>query len=113
MFITNASEKDVLFKAKVSLVRLLHLACFKIDCLTPLDRALKEKGKLNMCTNSRFTVWLLRTMVSAKLEGYIFGCYLVFIDVVSIFFVYTDMAVVFAAKLSSESFERMINYGRI
>ena len=31
-------------------------------------------------------------------EGYIFGCYLVFIDVVSIFFVYTDMAVVFAAN---------------
>ena len=54
VFITNASEKDVLFKAKFSLVRLLHLACFKIDCLTPLDRALKEKGKLNMCTKLVF-----------------------------------------------------------
>ena len=49
-----------------------------------------------------------RSIVSAKLEGYIFGCYLVFIDVVSIIFVYTDMAVIFAAKLSSESFERII-----
>ena len=59
-----------------------------------------------------FGYCVLRSIVSAKLEGYIFGCYLVFIDVVSIFFVFTDMAVVFAAKLSSESFETIINYGR-
>ena len=48
VFITNASEKDVLFEAKFSLVRLLTFGLFQ-----PLDRALKEEGKLNMCTNSR------------------------------------------------------------
>ena len=77
----------------------LHLACFKIDCLTPLDRVLKRKVSLT-CAQTR--VWLLRieivrrSIVSARLEG--FGCYLVLIGVVSIFFVYTDMAVVFAAN---------------
>ena len=108
MFITNASEKDVFFEAKFSLVRLLTFALFQ-----PLDRALKEEGKLNHVHKLVFGYCARRSIVSAKLEGYIFGCYLVFIDVVSIIFVYTDMAVIFAAKLSSKSFERIISYGRI
>ena len=77
------------------------MACFKIDCLTQLDRALKRKVSLT-CAQTR--VWLLRieivrrSIVPARLEGYIFGCYLVFIGVVSIFSVYTDMAVVVTAN---------------
>ena len=52
MFITNASEKDVLFKAKFSLVRLLTFGLFQSRLLDPAGSPLKEEGKLNMCTNS-------------------------------------------------------------
>ena len=72
------------------------MACFKIDSITQLDHALKRKVSLNV--HKLVFGDRRRSIVYARLEEYIFGCYLVFIDVVAIFFVYTDMAVVFAAN---------------
>ena len=71
------------------------MACFKIDCLTPLDRALKRKVSLT-CALHKLVIEIITRLSLLDYKGS--GAVLVFIGVVSIFFVYTDTAVVFAAN---------------
>jgi len=52
VFMMNASDKDVLFNAKYSLVRLLTLGLFQNRLLDSAGSHIKEEGKLNMWKNS-------------------------------------------------------------
>ena len=47
LFIANASEIDVLFNAKYSLVRLLTFGLFQNRLLDPAGSRIKEESKLN------------------------------------------------------------------
>lgn len=91
-----------------------NLACFKIDCLTQPDHALKRKVSLT-CAQTR--VWLLRieivrgSIVCARLEGYIFGCCFAFYRCsFHLFCIYRHGLY---CKLSPQSFGIIINSGRI